>query len=147
MSAAARWPRALVDNSLLSTMPVGYKHLTPLEIRLAKQWHSEGDSVTKIASKLSRDPSTISRHVFKKNVVKKPKGRPITITDAKLEKLKSAMAALQAKAGGKNEVTLAMIMKRARVTASERTVRDALHSAGVFFYKMYSKPVMSDGDS
>ena len=79
--------------------------------------------------------------------MKKPKGRPIVITPVKLARLKAAMVTLQVKAKGTREVTLAMIMRRARVTACERTIRDALHNAGVSFYKLYSKPELQEGDS
>ena len=79
-------------------MVKGYKHMTKDEVKAAKDMHKHM-GLGQISRILHRSKSTLSSHIFKKRVVKKPKGRPVQITDEVYKRLEKAMWDLQKKAG------------------------------------------------
>ena len=75
-------------------MVKGYKHMTKEEVKLVKDMHKRM-GLGEISRITRRSKSTLSSHIFAKRVVKKPKGRPVQITDKVYERLEKAMWAMQ----------------------------------------------------
>ena len=93
---------------------MAWKKLTTAEIALAKRWHlEEGLSAAKIAERLGRAPSTISRLVIKK-VVRKRQGRNILLSPAIVDKIEAKLEAMIIKADVKREITAAKVKRATR---------------------------------
>ena len=123
-----------------------WKKLSATEVTLAKRWHlEEGLSAAKIAERLGRSPSTISRLVIKK-VVRKRQGRKVLLSPAMLDKLEAKLEVMVVKADSKREVTAAMLKHSARCKASVRTIMRGLHARGVYFRPLRQKPVLTEDD-
>ena len=123
-----------------------YKHMTLDEVAVAQKLHAEGAGLGKIAGLLKRGKGTISRHVFKKNKAKRPKGRPPKIIERVFVRLEKARAELVKKMDAQREVSVAMIKKRARVHACDKVVLNAFHDHDTWFFKLRERPVLSDED-
>ena len=68
------------------------------------------------------------------------------MTKAKLDHICSVLDKMVDEAGGNYEVTLPMLLRRARVKASERTVANGIHSRGYRFRNLRSKPILTPED-
>lgn len=116
------------------------------DIKLARSWFVEGEaSVSEIARRLKRSPSTVSRPLTKKSHAKK-NCRPMLFTPAAVALLSSRLEALVAKADGKHQVTYSMLKRTFRYKASTRTLARILRAQGVAFRKMREKPVLTTND-
>ena len=62
--------------------------------------------------------------------------------DALVAKVKEMIA----KANGRWEVTVAMLKKSSRCRAGIRTILNAMHARGIYFYVMRQKPMLTDQD-
>ena len=124
----------------------GWKKLSEDEVRLAKQWH-EKDKIApaEIAKRLGRNKSSITRLVAQQ-LPRKPQGAPRKLTEAKVDFLVKRLDELVVKADCKYTVTTEMLKRNARVQASERTIREALHSRDIWFRKLREKPVLTPED-
>ena len=125
---------------------MAWKKLATAEIALAKRWHlEEGLSAAKIAERLGRAPSTISRLVIKK-VVRKRQGRKILLSPAIVDKLEAKLEAMIIKADVRREITAAKLKRATRCKASVRTIMRSLHARGVYVRPLRQKPVLTDED-
>ena len=127
-------------------MGKGYKHMTKAEIEAVRNLHRNGMGFDQIRDATGRSKDTLSRHIFKKNIAKKAKGRPRIVTAGVYIRLEKALAALQKKAGGLSEVTVTMVKARARATASDKAVLKAFHARGVYFRKLRERPILTEAD-
>ena len=113
---------------------------------IVRQMHFEqGFSRTSIASILQRSSSSVSRLLAQKKAPK-PVGRPRALTKSKLDRVCALLDKMVDEAGGDHEITLAMLMRRARLRISERTLADGIHSRGYRFRNMRSKPILTPDD-
>ena len=74
------------------------------------------------------------------------RGRDPALTKKDITSLIKVIKAMIKKAKARYEITLAMVIKRAKVKASERTARKALQKRGIRFRKMRSKPKLTTKD-
>ena len=104
--------------------------MTPAEKRIAHSMHfDQGFSRTEVATLLKRSLSSVSR-LFAQKKAPQPIGRPRALTDKKLDRICAVLDKMVDEAGGNHEVTMAMLMRRARLKVSERTVACGIHSRG-----------------
>ena len=123
-----------------------WSKLSETEISLAKKWYLEEDlSAGKIAQRLDRSASTISRLVIQK-VVRKQQGRKPILTTAMVDKLEAKLENMIQKADSQSEVTVTMLKRSSRCKASVRTILRALHDRGIYFRPLRQKPVLTDND-
>ena len=102
-----------------------YRKMTDEDIRLARVWLTEGDmEPSEIAALLRRDKSTLTRLLLMSKERKK-QGRPIMLDDGAVGELVSLWDFMVAKAGGRYEVTVDMLRRKARSRAGNRTISDA----------------------
>ena len=120
--------------------------MSPAEKRIVRNMHFEqGLSRTKIAGLLQRSLSSVSRLLAQKKAPR-PIGRPRVLSKTKLDRICAVLDKMVDEAGGNHEVTLAMLMRRARLKMSERTVADGIHSRGYRFRNLRSKPILTPDD-
>ena len=133
------------------------KQLTDEEVAYIRQCRfDEGESLAPsiIARRLGRNKSTITRYLGKKSVGKWKKGvekgrrGPVRkLTQTKVAAVATKLEALVKKAGGKYEVTAAMLRKSARVKVSSRVMMKRLREQqGTRWYRMRSKPMLTEAD-
>merc|ERR1712051_996384 len=102
----------------------------------------QGFSRTSIAPNLQRSSSSVSRLLAQKKAPK-PVGRPRALTKSKLDRVCALLDKMVDEAGGDHEITLAMLMRRASLRISERTLADGTHSRGYRSRNMRSKPILT----
>ena len=120
--------------------------MSPGEKRIARNMHFEqGLSRAKVATLLNRSLSSVSRLLAQKKAPR-PIGRPRALTKQKLDRICALLDKMVDGAGGNSEVTLAMLMRRARLKMTERTVADGIHSRGYRFRNMRTKPILTPAD-
>lgn len=126
--------------------PVQPPRMSEDEQRIARDlYYNKKMRPCDIAKTLSRDKSSISRLLNQK----KPSqdvGRPVELTKEKIDKIVDVLEQMVEEADATWEVTLAMVMRRARTKFSERTIRDALHDLGYRFRKLRSKMILTPED-
>ena len=116
------------------------------EKSIVRQMHFEqGMSRTDIASALGRSLSSVSRLLAQKKAPR-PIGRPHVLTEAKVDRMCTMLEHMVDEADGKYEVTIHMVLRRARLKVTARTALDHLHSRGYRFRGMRSKPILSPED-
>ena len=120
--------------------------MSPTEMTLAKKWYvEEGLGSVKIAQRLGRDPSTISRLLVQRKP-RKPQGRKPLLSALAVDKLQAKLESMILKADSQYEVTVAMLKRSSRCKASTRTILKALHARGVYFRPLRQKPVLTPED-
>ena len=115
------------------------------ERKWAKNWYSQGNQPSEIASMLGRDTSSITRLLCVQRPVKK-QGRPSALTKAQIDFLERKLDQMIVKADGRHTVTVEMLQKAAKIHASCRTILRALHARNIFFRKLREKPVLTPED-
>lgn len=120
------------------------------------QGESERALVRRMAFDLKKSPSEIAeatgRHIssicraLQRPATGKARGRPPALTPAKAARVAKVAEQMVRAADAKKEITLRMVMTRARVRASVRTVQTALHRQGVYFRRMRTKPRLTEDD-
>ena len=108
-------------------MVKGYVHAHEIELRRLSRMTTMGYKSKEMQNVLGRSKSWVTRNskrLGRNQVAKKSQrvGAPCKITAPVFSKLLKALHALQKKAKGEKEVTVAMIKARAHVTACNRTV-------------------------
>jgi transposase len=123
-----------------------WKKLSDEEKRLATGWFTE-DMLTpaEIAERLGRNKCTLTR-LLVKMVVSKKQGRPKVLTEPQVDFLVKRLDQLIVKANATYHVTVKMLKKSARVKASERAIKDALHKRNIYFRKLREKPLLTEED-
>ena len=101
--------------------------------------------VTKIALAVDRNKTTVYE-ALGKDWEGETRGRKELLKKAQVNLLVRTTKALIKKAAAKREVTLAMILRRAKVKVSERCARKALQKRNVRFRRMRSKPLLTKDD-
>ena len=98
-----------------------------------------------IAPLVNRDLSSVCRLLKQKRAPKRI-GRPTEFTEDKVDKLVKVLEDMVEDADANYEVTLPMVMRRARVTVCEKVVLNALHKRGYYFRKLRSKMILTPQD-
>ena len=120
--------------------------MSPEEKRMAREMAFDRKlSPTRIAEDLGRNISSITRLLAQK-VAPKATGRPPALTDADVTKLCATLDKMVDEADVGYEVTLAMLMKKAKPKACSKVVADALHRRGYKFFDLRQKPVLTPED-
>ena len=120
--------------------------LSETEITLAKRWYVEENlSAKKIAQRLKRSPSTVSRLVVKK-VKRNARGRKPLLTKNMVDKLVAKLESLIREADSQYEVTVTMLKRSSRCKASPRTILRRLHERNIYFRPLREKPVLTEKD-
>ena len=101
--------------------------------------------VTKIALAVNRNKTSIYAALSTAWSPGK-RGRPQILTKPQVSLLVRVTRQMIKKAAAKKEVALAMIIKRAKLKACERCVRQALQRRGIRFRRMRSKPLLTTQD-
>ena len=101
--------------------------------------------VMTIARAVGRHKKTVYA-CLKKTWKARAKGRPKGLSKKEVKHVLSVMRDLVKKANAEDEVTLAMIKKKARCTFSESTLRRRLRAHGVKFRKLRGKPILTKSD-
>ncbi len=127
---------------------VKFTHVSAEEEALMKKWHGEGLCVKKIGKLLSRGPTTISKHIFKRHPRRatNPVGRPRELTGKCVEKIVSTRGKMLAEAKGEEEVTLKMVKARMRLKCSEKAMSRSVEAKGIRFRPLYETPGLTDAD-
>ena len=101
-----------------------------------------------LALRSGRDRSSIRRAVaaLKAGGARVKAGRPRLLTPARVNQIVTVLKGMVRKADGCWEVTLPMLMKRAKVKTSERTLWTALRKRRIYFRRMRSKPKLTKDD-
>ena len=125
---------------------MAWSKLSYTETTLAKTWYLEENmSAAKIAKRLGRSASTVSRLVVKK-VARKEQGRKPILSAAMVNKLEAKLESMIQKADSQYEVTVAMLKRSSRCKASTRTILRALHERQIYFRPLRQKPLLTDAD-
>lgn len=127
-------------------MAHSFKQVSPRERAMMKGWAEQGRSLSQIQALTGRSKTTIKHHLKENAASGVGSGRPKSITPDVYERLRLAREALQKKAAGQKEVTVAMIKKRARVDACDKVVLRAFHENGVWFHKLRERPILTKED-
>ena len=127
-----------------------YTHMKQEEVNLAKRWKKEGKNPHEIAGLLARDPKTIREHLCstKKKIgrtMSMKVGRP-RMTESEYRKCEAALVALQKKSKGLEEVTAAMVKKKAKSKYCKKVIREAFAKRGKPFRKLREKPLLTEDD-
>jgi len=101
--------------------------------------------ITKIASVLDRNKTSIYK-ALEKGWKQSKRGRPAALTRMDVTHLVRTLKAMQQKAKAMQEITLAMLKKRAKCKVSGRCIREAFKKRNIKFRKMRSKPLLTKAD-
>ena len=101
--------------------------------------------ITHIAKATDRNKCSVYKALKMKKVLMQ-RGRPKALTPKDVRHLVAVLKGMVKKAKACYEITLAMLVKRARVQVCERTVREALKKKNIKFRKMRSKPILTNDD-
>ena len=107
--------------------------------------HESGMSPMEISQSTGRGFSSIYRTIndVMSGRVAAPVGRPKELHSQEVDRILQVLRVMVQEADGTWEVTLAMLMKRAKVKFSEGTVRAAMHKRRIWFRVMRSKPMLT----
>ena len=75
-----------------------------------------------------------------------PIGRPKALSEAKVDAIVRRLEGMVEEAAALYEVTLPMLMRRARLKVSARVVANALHERGYWFRDLRCKPILTPDD-
>ena len=116
------------------------------EKRLARPLHfDQHQKPAAIARTLDRSLSAICRLLAQKRVPRAI-GRPRLLTPAKIHRIVAVLETMVHEAEASREVSMDMLMRRARLKVSKRIVAEALHERGYRFRDLRSKPILTPDD-
>lgn len=101
--------------------------------------------LAEIAAALGRNRSSIHRALQRPKRAA-PVGRPRALTKGNVSTIVKTAERMVRAADAKQEVTVGMVIARAGVSASPRTVLRAMHSEGVYFRRLRTKPRLTEDD-
>ena len=116
------------------------------EKRLVREMHFDRDMPpARIAEVTGRCLSSITR-LLAQTRSPNPIGRPKALSDTQVDALVRKLEGMVNEAAALYEVTLPMLMRRARVKVSARVVANALHERGYWFRDLRCKPILTPDD-
>jgi transposase len=131
--------------TLAHTMGKQFGHVDNTERRLVKSMVKAGLTWSKVQEITGRSPDTI-KGILKAKTAAKAKGAPIKLTPKKLKTIRKVLDSMVKCANAQKEVTVEMILKKARVDVCARTALNGLRSENIGFYKLKEKPLLQPGD-
>ena len=120
--------------------------MTAVELRLARHWYAEdGVAANELTSRLGRANTTVSRALRSRAAVAEAetRDRPVALTAQQIDRLIDVLNGLVQKSEGKRELTVAIPKRSARSKANAWSICRALHSRGVHFRRMRTKPILT----
>ena len=122
-----------------------FQQVNETESRLVSKMAKEGIPWTQIQRITGRSPDTINS-ILKGKAVSTGTGAAVKFSAKDLDKVMKVTEGMVKKADAQKEITLAMIVKKAGVDVSERTVRDGMKEKKYSFFKLKEKPLLTDAD-
>lgn len=122
-----------------------FTKLSSEEIRLAREWYSKDIEPSEIATRLSRNKSTMTR-LLVKQTPRLQQGRKPILTKADIDFLEKRLHELIVKANRQYDVTIAHLKRSTRCKASTRVMLNALHERKIYFRKRREKPILTADD-
>ena len=120
--------------------------MTADEKRLVRDMHfNQLMPRTEIADAVGRSLSSICRLLAQRSTPN-PVGRPRALSEKHIDQLVAVLNQMVDNANATYEVSLPMLMRRARVKACSRVVANALHSRGYWFRDLRHKPILLPED-
>ena len=120
--------------------------MTGDEKRLVREMHFDRHMArSQIAVATGRCLSSICR-LLAQRTAPKPVGRPAALSEERIDKLELVLNKMVDEADGDYEVTLAMVMRHARLKVCRRVVANALHARGYWFLDLRHKPILVPDD-
>ena len=113
-----------------------FTHLSSIEQDQIKRWTKEGKKPTDIAKLLARNLSTVTG--FLRNG-REGAGRPPALSDAQVNRLCAKARIMIKAADAQWQVTAGMLKSALRLKCCERVILDALHSHGIYFFRLREK--------
>jgi hypothetical protein len=131
-------------------MVVGEKkkppRMSPDEKRLVREMHFDRHMrPTDIATSVGRSLSSICRLLAQKKAPN-PTGGRAALSEAQVDRAVKVLNDMIDKADGCEEVTLAMLKKRCRLTCCARVLFNALHKRGYWFRTLRKKMILTPDD-
>ena len=121
-----------------------FKHVDDTERRLVANMVEEGIPWSTIQKVTGRTPDTINSILSGKSP--KTKGAPRKLKKKDLAKLLKVMEQMIKHANAQKEITLDMILTKAKLDVTGRTAREAIKKKGIRFNKLKEKPLLKPGD-
>ena len=135
-------PRSL---TLLPAMGKCFEQVSDRERKLIKEMAKEGLLWTQIQRITGRSSETINT-VLHGKTASPGSGAPVQFSAKDLDKVLKVTEAMVKKANAQQEVTMGMILAKAGITVSQKTVREGLKENKYSFFKLKQKPLLEDAD-
>ncbi len=120
--------------------------MSPDERRILMRMHHEQKmQPAAVAKATGRSLSAVCRLLARKKPAK-PCGRKKVLKPQQVDRLQAVMKKMITEANGEQEVTMEMVKRRARCSASLRTISRELHKRDVYFRRLRSKPKLTPDD-
>ena len=127
-------------------MPMPIRRMDNTEKSLIRRMHFEqGLSPAKVAELVGRSPSSVGRLLAQKRAPK-PIGRPAKLSEARVDGVVKTLERMVDEADATWEVSMAMLMRRARLKCCAKVVAKALHQRGYRFRDLRYKPILTPVD-
>ena len=120
-----------------------FTHLSSIEKDQIERWTKEGKKPAEIAKLLARSLSTITG--FLKDG-REGAGRPLALSDAQVKRLCAKARIMIKAADAQWQVTAGMLKKALGLKCCERVILDALHSQGIYFFRLREKLPLTPED-
>ena len=115
------------------------------ELTIAKNMFAQDIPPSQIADILGKSRSAVTRRLCKRTALKK-QGRPITVTEQKVDKVEKRLDEMIVKANGETPVTIGMAKRSCRLECNDKTLLNKLHQRGVYLRPMREKPTLTEQD-
>ena len=122
-----------------------FEQVSDRERMLIKEMAKEGLLWTQIQRITGRSSETINT-VLHGKTASPGSGAPVQFSAKDLDKVLKVTEAMVKKANAQQEVTMAMILAKAGITVSQKTVREGLKENKYSFFKLKQKPLLEDAD-
>lgn len=139
------------DRSALTDMTYKRKPMTQREVEIIQNLKKKLKlPVTHIAKAVERNKTSVYKALKVKGVRKnhkaKKRGAPKKLAKSEINRILRVLHKLIRSAKGQQEITLAMLMKRAKVKVSASTLKRELRKCNVKFRRMRIKPLLTKAD-
>ena len=123
-----------------------FQRVDETERRLVRNMKREGVAWSTIQKVTGRSTDTIRSILAKKRGKPKQQGAPKKMDAKAVAKVLQSTRVLQKMAGGRKEVSAAMVKAHAGVDVSDRTMKKAYRENNIKFYKLKERPILTKDD-
>ena len=117
-----------------------WSKFTEQELTIAKNMFAKDMVPSEIAKVLGKSKSAVTRRLCKRTALKK-QGRPITVTEQKVDKVERRLDEMIVKANGEAPVTIEMAKRSCRLQCHDKTLLGKLHQRGIYLRPMRESPL------